>query len=98
MVLPLWSETVLHTAALIASGVLLVWVRAHIMRLLVSKQIYMDGAPVSFSFFEFFHLDMCSAVDTQASPVIRYHQEVFVHSLAKTSSVELRGNHSGHPP
>lgn len=39
-----------------------------------------------------------SAVDAQARPVVRYHQEVFVHGLTETSSVQLRRDHSGHLP
>lgn len=37
-----------------------------------------------------------SAVDSQSGPVIRYHQEVFVHGLTKARSVQLRRDDSGH--
>lgn len=37
-----------------------------------------------------------SAVDAQTGPVVRYHQEVFVHGFTEPSSVQLWRNNGGH--
>lgn len=37
-----------------------------------------------------------SAVDPQAGPVVRHHEEVLVHGLAEAGPVELGRDHGGH--